>query len=381
MELESLNKQYLSLKSKLRDARSKEKTLNNRLTELSDEKIIINGKLVEAKRNNDQAEIKRLNQELKQVNDDIADLKSEAVIQKEEIDGIRSMINARVNEVRNNEALNYHLDYALTKRYNRQTEAIGKDKDKAVKLKMGMSDLLQLLNSHRTLMNNAKGIAVASQTIKKLESELKSLEVNNGGTITYSNQARADEIKNNLLPAAKTKLQKNKSSLKDYIKREKINIPEESISKLETMDYKIGKNGEVDVEKAMKKQIGKYEKDIADIEQKRRQYENAYNAMPEEIRIQVENEKRNKTNRVEQEESTPEPENNNIKWYNFIKRFKAWRERRNQPQLPEPTIREDAQEFKNSLKYNIVSDYMKTTEKDDLKRAKQNQQRRGPEER
>ena len=51
MELESLNKQYLSLKSKLRDARSKEKTLNNRLTLLSDEKIIINGKLVEARRN------------------------------------------------------------------------------------------------------------------------------------------------------------------------------------------------------------------------------------------------------------------------------------------------------------------------------------------
>ena len=82
MELENLNREYLSLKSKLRDARSKEKTLNNRLTVLSDEKIIINGKLVEAKRNNDQAEIKRLNQELKQVNDDIADLKSEAVIQK-----------------------------------------------------------------------------------------------------------------------------------------------------------------------------------------------------------------------------------------------------------------------------------------------------------
>ena len=156
MELENLNREYLSLKSKLRDARSKENTLNNRLTVLSDEKIIINGKLVEAKRNNDQAEIKRLNQELKQVNDDIADLKSEAVIQKEEIDGIRSMINARVNEVRNNVALQYHLDSALTTRYSRQLKKSNEEKQEILKKRNELVSLSQLLNNHRTLMNNAK---------------------------------------------------------------------------------------------------------------------------------------------------------------------------------------------------------------------------------
>lgn len=374
MELENLNREYLSLKSKLRDARSKENTLNNRLTVLSDEKIIINGKLVEAKRNNDQAEIKRLNQELKQVNDDIADLKSEAVIQKEEIDGIRSMINARVNEVRNNVALQYHLDSALTTRYSRQLKKSNEEKQEILKKRNELVSLSQLLNNHRTLMNNAKGIANATKSIKKLKDELDSLKVVSGGAVTYRDQTRANEILNNLIPAANRKIQRNKKALKDYIDRKKIKINKNAIDKLETMEYKTDRTGQADVNKALDKQIDLYNKDIAKVDKKIDQYTRAYNMMPEEMR-------REQQNGVGVVQITPEQTENNIKWYNFIKRFKAWRERRNQAQLPDPTVREDSQEFKNSLKYDIVKDYMKTTERDDLKRAKQNQQRRGPEER
>lgn len=373
MELESLNKEYLLLKKILKDSRQEEKTLNEQLKLLINRRTRTSADLEDAKILKDQAEIKRLNIILKKIDDEIQEVKSKAKLTKEQIDSVKEMIQTRVDEVRNNEALKYHLDTALATRYDRQLGKIDKEKEKVVKQKNGLSDLLNLFNNHRTLMNNAKGIASASQTIEKLKDELKSLEVNTGGTITYSNQSRADVIKNNLIPAAKNKLQKNKTALKDYIKRKKINIPEEAIDQLEKIDYKISRKGNVDISKALKKQINTYDSEIAKLDKKRAQYENAYNGMPEEIKQEVQNKK----NRTAPSTSMPnQDEGNNFKWYNFIKRFKAWRERRNQPQLSEPTIREDAQQYINSLKYDIVKDYVKTTERDDLKRAKTQDQER-----
>ena len=66
------------------------------------------------------------------------------------------------------------------------------------------------------------------------------------------------------------------------------------------------------------------------------------------------------------------------KWYQFIKRFKNWNEKRKQQALPDPTKTADQtktenevkNEFKNSLKYDIVKDMVKQMETDDLKEAK-----------
>ena len=374
MELESLNKEYLELKTKLRDSRMQERILNDRFRMFSDEKIIINGELVVAKINNNQAEIKRLNQRLKQVNEAIVNLKAEATIQKEELNGIRAMIDARVNEIRNNDALQYHIDSALSTRYSRQLKNLNKEKQEKVEKRNEIANLLVLLRNHKTLMNNAKGIANAAKSIKKLQEELASLQVVSAGTVTYSDQNRANEILNNLIPMANAKIQKNKTALKDYIDKKKINISKDTIDQLEKMEYQNDRTGQANVEKTLNKKIESYNTDIAKHDKKIDQYSRALNMMPEDVR-------REQQNRNEIVQENPEQAEGNIKWYNFIKRFKAWRERKNQPQLAEQTTRVDTQQFKNSLKYEIVNDYMKATEREDLKRAKQNQQRSETEER
>lgn len=85
----------------------------------------------------------------------------------------------------------------------------------------------------------------------------------------------------------------------------------------------------------------------------------------------------------EEEEQDASEQEEKPKWYQFVKRFKMWNEKRKQKALPEaeqpeaptpePTPENNTQpknNFKNALKYDIVKDLYKQADKQALKDAR-----------
>ena len=81
----------------------------------------------------------------------------------------------------------------------------------------------------------------------------------------------------------------------------------------------------------------------------------------------------------EEEEQEASEQEEKPKWYQFVKRFKMWNEKRKQKALPEaeqpeaPTPENNTQpknNFKNALKYDIVKDLYKQADKQALKDAR-----------
>ena len=279
-----------------------------------------------------------------------------------------------------------HLNEVLTKKYNRKLSAIEKEREELIEKKSRMMNIKKLVEEHPALGNNLKGIMSAKKEVKDLETELENLKVDvPSGVPTYSNPTRAYEIMNTLLPQAKDRANNNKISLMTYITNNKINIKEEDIDEIVNKDYILNNSGEIEFEETLNKnlnikgidrQIKGYDKSIKD-------YQVA--AVRHTVPTNSPNARTGFTTPVTSTHSTPEPEPEpevKPKWYQFIQRFKNWNKKRKQPAIPEPVIDgpegttpptagdEEKQDFKNSLKYDIVKDIANQMETEGLKEAK-----------
>lgn len=370
MDLEKLNGEYLKLKNNLQQKKSEISTIETNVNTLSDDKIIWNGKLIEAKRNNDKVAIKQATEKINEIDSKLKESQALLSQHKEEIQTLQANINDRIREIKENPELKKHLDEVMKKKYNRKLTKLGQEKDELVEKKDKLSNLKDLVANHPALGNNLKGILVAKKEIKKLKAELESLTTKTDtGSIVYTDENRANEIKNNLLPLAETKLSTNKAPLLAYISKKKLNITEKDIDDLSDKDFYVDEKGNIDPNTILSKNISSLNRQIKGYDKSIKDHSIALNGIVEKETLEE----------PQVQSVSNEPVNqNDVKWYQFIKRFKNWYAKRKQQTLPEVIDLEEPvnndnnndNTFKNSLKYEIVQEILKENQTQKLKDAK-----------
>ena len=349
MDLETLNKEYVQFKSDLEKARKEIESLESKANDLADDKIIWKGKLVEAKRNKDSVAEKQAEGELKRIDTEIKAVQDDTLKKKEEMELIQAKINVRIKEIKENPEMKKHLDEVMSKKYDRKLSKLENEKEEAVEKKDRLTDLKQLVTDHPALGNNLKGILTATKEMKDLQAELDGMKmiVGTGKTsaYTYKDPARANEIINTLLPQAQAKLATNKTPLMAYISKNGLNITEQDIDELAEKGFAVDGKGNIDLNSTMNKSISSLNRQIKGYDKSIRNHqialENIDNrSVPVTPRTPDPITPDPITPPAPDPITPPEPTTSEKpKWYQFIQRFKNWNERRKQQALPEPEPR------------------------------------------
>lgn len=365
MDLEKLNGEYLKLKQDIEIKKGVIVAYEHRVQDLTLDKIIWTGKKAEALKNSDHDAEKTAQDELNKIDEEIKQLQESVEQEKETIKEFQGKIDAKITEIKENPEMKKHLDTVLKKKYERKLAKVEKEKAELIDKKDKVEQIKQLTTEHPALANNLKGMISAYKTAENLKKELKSLEYSAGnGIIAYTDPTRANEIKTNLLPDAESKMETNKTHFMDYIQKNKLDITEKDVNELVEKGA-VNKDGKVDLETTFVKRTSGLNRQIKGLDKSINDYTYAMGGA----------EKRQQS--PEQQGSAQEQEEK-PKWFQFIKRFKAWRERRNQQELPEGTPKGQAKkesgsknEFADSLKYDIMKDVTKQMQQEKLKAAKE----------
>lgn len=371
MDLEKMNGEYLKLKQDIEMIKRGIVSEENLIQDLTLEKIIWTGKKAEARKNSDHAAEKTAQDELDIIDGRIKQLQESVEKEKETIKEFQGKIDAKITEIKENPEMKKHLDTVLKKKYERKLAKVEKEKAELIDKKDKVEQIKQLTTEHPALANNLKGMISAYKTAENLKKELKSLEYSAGnGIIAYTNPVRANEIKTKLLPDAESKMKTNKTHFMDYIQKNKLDITEKDVDELVEKGI-VNKDGKVDLETTFVKRTSGLNRQIKGLDKSINDYTYAMGGA----------EKRQQSPEQQgsaQEQEDDQDKEEKPKWFQFIKRFKAWRERRNQQELPEGTPKGQAKkesgsknEFADSLKYDIMQDVTKQMQQEKLKAAKE----------
>ena len=294
----------------------------------------------------------------------------------------KAKVDSYIEELSKDPEFKAHMNSILEKRYNRKRE-------KAIYIKEQTNLLIDLCEKHPSLENNLKGMIRAKEELDKLDEELNKLD-------PVKDKSRIDEINNTEIPTLVSKRGKNEkifmefctknniNIIKDLIKnlimskKEKEQMPEKEKNK-DKYKYELefsfahDKNGEIKLAKSLKNISKGYDKRI-------NAYERAIQKIPgakvyeENIEGNRARQNSNDLNNDGLDEQDQHPAKK-FKWWEFRKRFKDWRERRNvkkqgkQAEKEGTAPRESSEKFRNAYKYDIVKDYVDKKEEAIFKEA------------
>lgn len=406
MNLAGINSVYLSLKQTLKQEDRKCNQNQETINTLNDDITELKGQKVSIQRNQNLGEqdkrekIKEVDKIILQKTEKIRQIRRELLERKQSIKQIKEEIDAKIAEIKENPEMKKHLGTVLKKRYERELPKVKKEKEKLIEKKDQVEKeqkkliekndkvekIKQLTIKHRSLANNLKGMISAYKTEESLRKELEELKDTDqkGEPVKYKNPERAKEITEKLLPDAIKKMKTNKDQFMDYINKNKLGITKQDVGELVKKGI-INEKGEVDLEKTfvetkkeLNEQINGSKQSIINLNSRIKELNESIEdytfAIDGKGTIETAKPRRGQQkNRGQMNEEKP-------KWFQLIKRFRAWRDRRNQPELPEgeqetPSEEEKktkspVDEFADSLQYRIVKDVVKQTQEEELEEAR-----------
>lgn len=284
-------------------------------------------------------------------------------------------VDSYINELKKDPEFENHLNSILEKRYNRKLKA-------ATQEKAQVENIIALCKAHPTLSNNLKGMIRAQEELEKLKEELEPLDIE-------KDKVKIEKISGEIR-AMVTKKENNSNLFIAYCEKNNVNVSKEFLEKLvEEKGFARDKQGNIKLEstlnnisKGYTKQIKSYQKAIEKVPNAKVFADNR--AVKEEIQTPL---SVISGGDLEKEETSelPVPK---FKWYEFRKRFNAWRERKaaeKQDKKVEEESKDEAAEtkvlpieevkqkasdkFREAYKYDIVKDYVDAQEKNIYKEA------------
>lgn len=288
---------------------------------------------------------------------------------KEVIEKNKSKVDGYIEELKKEPGFEEHVNSILEKRYNRQLA-------KALKEEQQVNTILDLCQKHPTLANNLRGMVRAQEELDKLNKEIEPLDPEKDKDKLDKIQSKIEELVG--------KKNSNMDTFMAYCAKKDVNVDREFLDRLiSEKGFAHDKQGNINVEKTLKNMSKGYKKRIL-------AYQVAIGRIPN-AKLSNINEK--ELGSGDSDNTQPIPPTNNgehtnngdpkppvpkFKWYEFRKRFNAWRERRkaekekgNDSDLdPDTSTGNSASEkFRNSYKYDVVKDYVDKTEKEIYKES------------
>lgn len=369
MDLELENVSYVAVKEKLDNKKKRVAVLEKEIADLEENKRdkeeqirLINRGIITGNKG-------ELTKELEDVKKDLKTKGEEAKKIKEEIEPLQKSIDAAIARIKENPEMKEQLEGAVSQKVKDEIEKKNKAKEALADKQKGFQTLA------KDKPAELKAFYKAGKSVAELDKELKSLAHKDAdGKITYTNPVRATEINNRLLPTAAAELRASKDTILKYVKKKKLKLDEQDI---EAFSYKnaLGKNGKLDIDATLNKQIATLDKKIARIDEKIAHLQTLSEATRGEEREEDEGENNS--------EEQPKP-------WQIFKRFKNWLARRKQAKLADEFERDDDEEepadrpsegeehseegrehgeagneFKESLKYDVFKAAVKKQMEED----------------
>ncbi len=378
MNYQDINEEYESLKSRIEAKKTNIKAIQEKIGTLKEQIVVCNGNIASIRLSGmssdptAQANLKRNEEEKKKYEENIRALKKELEKEKASIVPLRERVNTEVEKLRSDPETKRHLDAVIQKKLQRSMKKSQKEKDELAKSKFKVESLQQFVKEHPSVANNIKGMITANQELSKLEKELDTINK----STNQNDMHRKVELENILIPNAKAKYDNNKgliqSTLQSVLKNKGTIISMEDIMKFVEEPVKTDKKGSINLDATFEDRINNYRKAIKKADEKITKNQIALDLVEKPYESEM-------TNNIETQEQAQTQEQEQIQgqattkihWWNFLKRFKAWRGKNNTPALPEPTEIEDKNKrFRDDLKYSIAQDYTKQAMRDLDKQAR-----------
>lgn len=354
-----------------KDIKSLQEELKLKKREKEDAQI----KKIRANEDKDKKKEENADKEIEHIDKEIQDIKAKIEKKKQVISKSKEKVDSYINELSKDSEFKAHMNSILEKKYNRARRKAIKDK--------GQTDLIiDLCIKHPSLEMNLKGMVRAAEENTKIKEQWKKLEDELKILNPIADKARIDEIKNIEIPSLASakavndkKSNMNKKSFMDFAKKNNIAIESEFLKKLtEENSFAHDKGtGEIKVLTSLEKISKGYDKQI-------RNYEKSIEKIPG-AKIDNEAQKQEKTKDKKQKSKNNLPDKK-YKWYQFGKRFNAWREKKRvekETKKEEQTEKNDkakeSSKFRDAYKYDIVKDYIDKREKEIYKEAKEDKKK------
>lgn len=292
---------------------------------------------------------------------------------KEVIEKNKSKVDGYIEELKKEPGFEEHVNSILEKRYNRQLA-------KALKEEQQVNTILDLCQKHPTLANNLRGMVRAQEELDKLNKEIEPLD-------PEKDKDKLDEIYDKIGKLV-SKKNSNMHAFMEYCTKKDISVDREFLDRLiSEKGFAHDKQGNINVEKTLKNMSKGYKKRVLAYQVAIDRIPNAKISARNEEELGDSNESETQpTTRLDRLTSEPiqetvtkaQPPVPKFKWYEFRKRFNAWRERRKaeketqgEPDLDtdNPTESSTSEKFRDSYKYDVVRDYVDKTEKEIYKES------------
>ena len=356
MDLKTINQEYLNLKEQIKNCDEKTKQYAAALEKLSLEKKIYEGERARAMLDNNAQKIQEANQKIENCKNKIMTIKESASNQKKNIELAKQKIDQRVQELTEEPEMKKHLQEVMTKKYSRKIKALKDEKNNKENELKKIESLEVVISYHPKIKNYLNGIANSLEEKAKCEKELETLKQSNN-----PNKQKATELLNKI-KKANSKINQNKSVVMTFLKKQKLEFSEQDLQKIFQGGVKRDNEGNID----LRANINKINRQIKGINKSIKNHEIAMN----KYQIKV------------QEQSYNQQKQGKIAGF-FKKIWTSITNRISRKRLPEATQKTPNEEsndaksnntekdnFSDSLKYDIVSEFVQNKQVNDLKEAK-----------
>lgn len=356
MDLKTINQEYLNLKEQIKNCDEKTKQYAAALEKLSLEKKIYEGERARAMLDNNAQKIQEANQKIENCKNKIMKIKEIASNHKKNIELAKQKIDQRVQELTEEPEMKKHLQEVMTKKYSRKIKALKDEKNNKENELKKIESLEVVISYHPKIKNYLNGIANSLEEKAKCEKELETLNQSNN-----PNKQKATQLLNKI-KKANSKINQNKSVVMTFLKKQKLEFSEQDLQKIFQGGVKRDNEGNID----LRANINKINRQIKGINKSIKNHEIAMN----KYQIKV------------QEQSYNQQNQGKIAGF-FKKIWTSITNRISRKRLPEATQKTPNEEsneaksnntekdnFSDSLKYDIVSEFVQNKQVNDLKEAK-----------
>lgn len=203
-ELKGLNKGYANAKKIIADKTKEYNKLSKQLEILMSDLGLAQETIKNAQLKGDSATVDAKRQEIKGIQQQIAQLKKPLEELKETIAQEQYNIDSRVNDLRANPEVQKQIDEVLAKKYK---EALTKKKEGVTKLterKARIEEIKKVIKEDPLVERALGGILEIQSEIKDLNKQLEAISSKDkDGKITYTDDAKADDLKKKIEAAEK----------------------------------------------------------------------------------------------------------------------------------------------------------------------------------
>lgn len=356
MDLKTINQEYLNLKEQIKNCDEKTKQYAAALENLSLEKKIYEGERARAMLDNNAQKIQEANQKIENCKNKIMKIKEIASNHKKNIELAKQKIDQRVQELTEEPEMKKHLQEVMTKKYSRKIKALKDEKNNKENELKKIESLEVVISYHPKIKNYLNGIANSLEEKAKCEKELETLNQSNN-----PDKQKATQLLNKI-KKANSKINQNKSVVMTFLKKQKLEFSEQDLQKIFQGGVKRDNEGNID----LRANINKINRQIKGINKSIKNHEIAMN----KYQIKV------------QEQSYNQQNQGKIAGF-FKKIWTSITNRISRKRLPEATQKTPNEEsneaksnntekdnFSDSLKYDIVSEFVQNKQVNDLKEAK-----------